>query len=408
MDEQTLAQLEYLYGNQAETDGFGLDTSIPAPMGWNPSQPVDLMGASDISNMIPSSPQITSQKIQELLGARQPDPGGMAQDILSSRFGGGGVGLEDYASGFAKSSFGTPTMGGDVASSRMNEQLKQMQALQAIDTGQARADLYRKGGTGTNGATMAIYQELVKNNPGVDPNILMSMAQKGIQGGFLQNGGVTNIPGASQAAGSMQYSKVAGGEQAQLEYAAPIEAAKMVGRGEITPVAAKSTGQQNMATILNEMKTKVGELDKLGGLVNPNSSVGQNIGAFAKNTSGGQFVQKAMGTKEQSIRNDIASMEPTVINSIRQATGMGAKAMDSNAELAFYRAAVRAGDVSAQLNAINRLFKMYGPGSNLKIPFEDTQAYEDSLANGAGAGVNPVNIDPNDAMAEARRRGLAP
>ena len=143
-------------------DSFEFDTSVPAPLGWMPSAPVELNGGIDLPMGQPevAVPQNFSQKIQEFLGARQPDSGGMAADILSSRFN-TGTSYGDYASGIVQSALGKPTLGTDVGQSRMKQQLEQMQMLQNIDTLGARADLYRKGGTGTNGATMQIINGLM-------------------------------------------------------------------------------------------------------------------------------------------------------------------------------------------------------------------------------------------------------
>lgn len=68
-----------------------------------------------------------SNRIQELLGAREPTQTGQVGEILSSRFSGPSYG--DYASGVVQSALGKPTMGGDIADSRMDSMLKRIAAI---------------------------------------------------------------------------------------------------------------------------------------------------------------------------------------------------------------------------------------------------------------------------------------
>lgn len=377
-DGSDLATLQMLsqgggYGSQGSYGSPVMLGGAPPQMPWQGQSQQDSGG--DVKGL--------SARIQELLGAKKPAGNDSIMNILSSRFNADGPGPSygDYATGVVKSAMGTPTLGGDVASAGFTDTLKQLQALQTADMMSAKADLYRKGGTGSNGATMAVIQGLMAANPGMTFQQALYQYQTGNRSGTSLNPDqtISMMGGKTNALQNSAQATKTGTEQATLNYAAPIAAATVSGKGEITPVAQKAIGQNQMATVMNEFKTKVTALDKMGGLVNPNNSAIANVGAFAANTSGGQLGGKMLGTQAQSLRNDISSMEPVVINAIRQATGMSARAMDSNTELKFYREAVRAGDVKSQMNAINRILKMYGPGSSTVIPVEDTQAYEDSL-----------------------------
>ena len=138
-------------------DGFEFDTSVPAPMGWMPSAPVELNGGIDLPMGQPevAVPQNFSQKIQEFLGARQPDSGGMAADILSNRFN-TGTSYGDYASGIVQSALGKPTLGTDVGQSRMNQQLEQMAAM---------AKIQQLQGGGEFGQLVNAYQSMPDTDP---------------------------------------------------------------------------------------------------------------------------------------------------------------------------------------------------------------------------------------------------
>lgn len=121
--------------------------------------------------------------------------------------------------------------------------------------------------------------------------------------------------------------------------------------------------------ILNDVRKNYQDLNTKGGMVDTNKSASSNIAASLGASNAGQFVGKKVGTEEQSIRNKINNQIPALINSIRQATGMSAKAMDSNAELQFYlqQASNPQLDIQANLSALDMLEKLYGASSSPKV-----------------------------------------
>lgn len=110
------------------------------PFMYDPSQALDPNQAilslfdpqmQDASYQQPQQSQdlsALSAKIQEALGAKQPDQGGMAKDILSARFN-TEPSYGDYASGIVQSALGKPALGPDVAESRVSNQLKQISMM---------------------------------------------------------------------------------------------------------------------------------------------------------------------------------------------------------------------------------------------------------------------------------------
>lgn len=125
--------------------------------GEDPAQPVELYGAENDVPQLPwlnqqaapqmdADPQNLSQKIQEWLGAKEPDQGGMATDILSGRFNSGaGPSYGDYSQGVVQSAMGKPQIGNPSA---MKERLEQIALIskagekkyQSVGAGQKLVD----------------------------------------------------------------------------------------------------------------------------------------------------------------------------------------------------------------------------------------------------------------------------
>jgi hypothetical protein len=87
-----------------------------------------------------------------------------------------------------------------------------------------------------------------------------------------------------------------------------------------------------------------------------------NVRAGIASSGVGQAAGKLFGTQNQSLRNNISQTRPLLLNAIKQATGMSAKQMDSNAELKMYLAAATDPtlDIKANRQALDMLDKLYG------------------------------------------------
>lgn len=136
--------------------------------------------------------------------------------------------------------------------------------------------------------------------------------------------------------------------------------------------AEKSGGQSEGKTALSDnlsgmVKTYL-KLNELGGIVNPDRGGFANVRARADSTGFGQALGGALGSETQSVRERINNMQPLLIQSIRQATGLSARAMDSNRELQFYLQAATdpTKDIYSNLAAIDVLDRTYGLGNTLK------------------------------------------
>jgi hypothetical protein len=126
----------------------------------------------------------------------------------------------------------------------------------------------------------------------------------------------------------------------------------------------KDQGALDFDTQVLNLRTKYKQLDEMGGIVNPDKSTISNIIAGAESSGLGQIVGGKLGTQSQSIRNEIAQARPLLLQSIKQATGMSSKQMDSNAELQLYlRSATDPNiDIKANLAALDNIQSLYGSG----------------------------------------------
>lgn len=211
-------------------------------------------------------------------------------------------------------------------------------------------------------------------------NIIMfsKTLDKGVT--YDQSGNPISIPGYGSAKAGIQ-ATVKGAEQnaknqSDLNYAEDIERAKLTGRGEIPDTDKRSVGQSQVDIITDQMTANYKKLNQIGGIIDPSAPAIKNIGAGIKSSALGQYVQGKAGTQEQSIRNQINAEIPALINSIRSATGMSAKAMDSNAELQFYlkQASDPKVDIQTNLQALQTIKTLYGkPIQNSRIISDDAQ-----------------------------------
>lgn len=135
------------------------------------------------------------------------------------------------------------------------------------------------------------------------------------------------------------------------------------------PSAAKAdetrgTGKSSVTDIVTTLRDAYGQLHKGGGIVDPKAGAIENIGNRVQSSSVGQFVGGAVGTRNQSLRNQIKQSRPLLLQAIRQATGMTGKQMDSNVELQLYLSAATDPelDIAANMEALDNLDRLYGLG----------------------------------------------
>jgi hypothetical protein len=130
----------------------------------------------------------------------------------------------------------------------------------------------------------------------------------------------------------------------------------------------RDVGKQRLSSQLREMARTYLELDKAGGIVNPDKGALENIRARIQSSETGQQIGGAVGSENQSIRRRIVNMQPLLLQGIMQATGMSARSLDSNRELQFYLQAASdptSGDIYSNLVALDVLDRTFGLGGML-------------------------------------------
>jgi hypothetical protein len=127
---------------------------------------------------------------------------------------------------------------------------------------------------------------------------------------------------------------------------------KLAGAGDVS----------GMVAGLRDYYTQLGEK---GSITDPSKGTIDNLIASSSSSTLGQVFGSAVGSSAQSIRNSIAQQRPLLLQAIKNATGMSAKQMDSNAELKMYLASATDPklDLKANLDALDNIERLYGGGA---------------------------------------------
>jgi hypothetical protein len=136
-------------------------------------------------------------------------------------------------------------------------------------------------------------------------------------------------------------------------------------------------------------------LDDAGGAIKTGGNQVNNVINRVMSSEPGQLVGQALGTKTQEARNRIAMLRPVLIQEIRQATGMSARAMDSNVELKFYLAAATdpSRDIDSNFAAIEYLDKSFGLGLGIKSKSPESSAkLRGEFGKLSGSGTSPTRF----------------
>jgi len=128
---------------------------------------------------------------------------------------------------------------------------------------------------------------------------------------------------------------------------------------------AKATAREEMSGVIQQLLNSYDALRAGGGIVSKDAGV-SNIGARVSQSGIGQFLGGAVGTKNQTERQKIEQTRPLLLNLIKNATGMSAQQMNSNAEMQLYLKAATDPTLSYEANksALDNLERLYGLGIN--------------------------------------------
>lgn len=100
-----------------------------------------------------------------------------------------------------------------------------------------------------------------------------------------------------------------------------------------TDIEKKASGGNDVSVAIGTLRDAYDRLEKGGGITSTEKSVLSNLKAAGSSSAVGQIAGRALGTANQSARNDVAMARPALLAALMKATGMSAKQMDSNAEL---------------------------------------------------------------------------
>jgi len=99
----------------------------------------------------------------------------------------------------------------------------------------------------------------------------------------------------------------------------------------------------------------------------PSPQAEKQAHSYLANTALGQEAGKMTATQEQSLRNEIRAQSPVLLQSIKKATGMTAKEMDSNADVKRWMEAMGSTtfDVQSTLGILKSLNAQFGSGNEI-------------------------------------------
>jgi len=145
-----------------------------------------------------------------------------------------------------------------------------------------------------------------------------------------------------------------------------------VAKPKLTPQAEKQLqveedrvrGKAEVGEVIGNLASKYQNLASTGGMTSTKKGVMENIGSYLANTIAGQEIGKMTATQQQSLRNEIKSASPILLQSIKKATGMTAKEMDSNADVKRWMEAMSTTsfDIESVLGILKSLNKQFGSG----------------------------------------------
>jgi hypothetical protein len=143
----------------------------------------------------------------------------------------------------------------------------------------------------------------------------------------------------------------------------------------------KTEAKDQLTATVEQLKKNYDTLLQEGGIVSTEATGMANVGARLSSSGLGRAVGGAVGTKTQQQREAIEQTRPLLLNLIKNATGMSAQQMNSNAEMQLYLNAATNPNLSyeANMEALANLDRLFGLGSAAK-------KIEDQLKKDQGKG----------------------
>lgn len=155
----------------------------------------------------------------------------------------------------------------------------------------------------------------------------------------------------------------------------------------------KAAGKADVDKDIVKLKDALDRLKEGGGITDTSKPAASNIGAAIGSSAIGQTLSGAVGSKNQSARNEMLMIRPSLLRSIMASTGMSAKQMDSNAELKLWLSTATdpTKDYQANIEALNNIAQKYGSGAILEKTATQTATAPAAPASGFTEGQTATN-----------------
>jgi hypothetical protein len=111
------------------------------------------------------------------------------------------------------------------------------------------------------------------------------------------------------------------------------------------------TGRESLGGDLVKAKKLIDELDTSGGITSTAKGTLSNILASLSSSTVGQATGRIVGSEDQTRRDELKSIRLQLLNSIKQATGMGSGQLNSNVELQTWLNSLGSEGMSAEANS---------------------------------------------------------
>jgi len=172
--------------------------------------------------------------------------------------------------------------------------------------------------------------------------------------------------------------------------------------GNLQKEKTKAQAKDQLSGVVQQLNNSYTALEQGGGITSTAQGGLSNLGARLGSTAVGQAVGGALGTQNQRQRQEIEQTRPLLLNLIKDATGMTASQMNSNAEMQLYLKAATDPTLTVEANrsALANLDKMFGLG--LAKPPADAAKPPAGAANPQdAAAMQWAQQNPNDPRSKA-------
>lgn len=145
-------------------------------------------------------------------------------------------------------------------------------------------------------------------------------------------------------------------------------------KSDATPAAeakdnARTQARSNVSGVLQKLADYYADMRDAGGSVSTKNDPLSNLSAAVQSTGIGKATGRVFGTEVASARNKIINSRPLIIAELKNATGLSASQLNSNAELKLYLDAATNpdNDIESNLEALRNIDQMFGTNIGISL-----------------------------------------